>query len=164
LAIYEQIGTRGADRVIQKSFGDMRLCMLAEEIGDRDASARPSQWLGRARRVVMEVRRGSIVQRLEAGRQTGGGVQTSWRVGGVDRPFDAAAERWRDRVLAVLDTTWDLSTLRGDVSSLGGEISSIRGEESSIRGAISSLGGEVSSMRGRISSIRGEVSSLRGQI
>jgi len=69
-----------------------------------------------------------------------------------------------DRMLAALDTTWELASLRGDVSSLRGEISSIRGQESSLRGEISSLRGEVSSMRGRASSALGEESSLRGQI
>jgi beta-lactamase regulating signal transducer with metallopeptidase domain len=161
--IYEQIGTRGADRVIQKSFGDVRLCMLAEGLGDRDNTP-PSQWLNRARRIVMEARRGNVAQRLEIGRQADGGLRTSWRVGRADRPFDTAAEGWRDRMLAALDTIWDLSTLRGEVSSLRGQISSIRGDQSSIRGEISSLRGEVSSMRGRMSSIRGEESSLRGEI
>jgi beta-lactamase regulating signal transducer with metallopeptidase domain/predicted nucleic acid-binding Zn-ribbon protein len=162
--IDEQIGTRGGDRVIQTSFGDLRLCMVAEGAGDRDKAEGPSQWLGRARRVVMEARRGSVVQRLEVGRESGGGQRTSWTVGSAERPFDAAAQQWRDRMLAALDTTWELSSLRGEVSRLRGEISSIRGEESSLRGEISSLRGEVSSMRGRSSSTLGEASSLRGEI
>src|SRR5207249_347378 len=162
--IYEQIGTRGNDRVIQKRFGDLQLCMLVEELGDRANTARPSQWLGRARRSVMEARRGNVVQRLEVGQQAGGGLRTSWRVGGVERPVDAAAERWRDRMLAVLDTMWDLSMLRGEVSTLRGEISTIHGEESTIRGEISTLMGEVSTMHGRISSLRGHESTLRGEI
>lgn len=161
--IDEQIGTHGSDRVIQKTFGTVRLCMLAEDAGDIANRDRPSQWPGRARRVVMEARRGNVVQRLEV-RAQGGGAQTSWRVGGAERPFDAAAQQWRDRMLAALDLTWELSTLRGEVSSLRGEISSIRGEDSSIRGEISSYRGEVSSMSGRISSVHGEVSSLRGEI
>jgi beta-lactamase regulating signal transducer with metallopeptidase domain/predicted nucleic acid-binding Zn-ribbon protein len=162
--IHEQIGTRGTSRVIQKSFGDLRVCMVAEDVGDRDRAERPSQWLGRARRVVMEARRGSVVQRLEVGRQTAGGQQISWHVGSAERAFDVAAQQWRDRMLAVLDTTWELATLRGEVSSLRGQISSIRGHQSSLRGEISSLRGEVSSMRGRASSIRGEESRLRGRI
>jgi beta-lactamase regulating signal transducer with metallopeptidase domain/predicted nucleic acid-binding Zn-ribbon protein len=162
--IHEQIGTRDNSRVIQKSFGDLRVCMVASDVGEGDGVARPSQWLGRASRVVMEARRGSVVQRLELGRQAGGGHRTSWRVGSVERDFDAAAQQWRDRMLAVLDTTWELATLRGKVSSLRGEISSVRGQESSLRGEISSLRGEVSSMRGRASSVRGEESSLRGRI
>jgi beta-lactamase regulating signal transducer with metallopeptidase domain len=165
IAIYEQVGTRGSDRVIQKSFGDLRLCMVAEGAGDRAETERPSQWLGRARRIVLEARRGNAVQRLEIRPDAGGGGRrTSWRVGGTERAFDAAAQRWRDRMLATLDTTWELSTLRGQVSSLRGQISSIHGQESSLRGEISSLRGEVSSMRGRASSVRGEESSLRGQI
>lgn len=163
MVINDQVGTRGADRVIQKRFGDLQLCMLAEDAGDRRDAERPSQWLGRARRVVMETRRGSAVQTLEIVPQ-GGGTRTTWRVGGTERPFDAEAQRWRDRMLAALDTMWELAVLRGEASSLRGQISSIRGQQSSIRGEISSFRGEVSSMRGRISSLYGEVSSLRGQI
>jgi predicted nucleic acid-binding Zn-ribbon protein len=162
--IYEQVGTRGTDRVIQKTFQDLRVCMLAEGAGDRNSPERPSQWLGRARRVIIEAHRGRTMQRLEIVPQSGGGQRTSWQVGGAERPFDAVAEQWRDRMLAVLDTTWEMSTLRGQVSSLQGEISSIHGEESSLRGEISSLGGEVSSMRGRASSVQGEESTLRGRI
>ena len=160
--IHEQVGSRGDDRVIQKTFGDLRLCMVAEGAAQDERTDRPSGWIGRSRRVVLEARRGAAVQRLEVGPQGAGKV--SWRVRGAERPFDAAAQQWRDRMLAVLDTTWELSTLRGRVSSLRGEISSIRGQESSLRGEISSLRGEVSSMRGEISSVRGEESSLRGRI
>ena len=159
--IYEQIGTSDGDRIIQKSFGDLRLCMLAEGEGADDRGDRPSQWPAHARRVVMESRRGNSVQRLEI---VDGGRRQSWHVGSSERAVDAAAERWRDRMLAVLDTTWEAAVLQGNVSSLRGQISSIHGEESSLRGQISSLGGEVSSMRGHASSIRGEESSLRGEI
>lgn len=159
--VYEQIGTSGADRIIRKSFGDLRLCMLAEGEGADDRGERPSQWSAHARRVVMESRRGGSVQRLEI---ADGGRTQSWHVGSSERAVDVAAERWRDRMLAVLDTTWEAAVLRGNVSSLRGQISSIHGEESSLRGQISSLGGEVSSMRGHASSVRGEESSLRGQI
>ena len=72
---------------------------------------------------------------------------TQWTGTFNPRPFDEAARQWRDRMLAVLDTSWEISSLRGEVSSLRGRISSIRGQESSLRGEISSLGGEVSSMR-----------------
>ena len=160
---WDSIGSRGGDRVIQKAFGDLRLCMLGEALGDRDWSLKPSQWIGVARRVVIESRRGDAVQRLEVV-QRPNGPQTIWRVGGVERPLDKAAELWRERILAALDTTWELSSLRGQVSSLRGQISSVRGQESSLRGEISSLRGEVSSMRGRASSVRGEESSLRGRI
>ena len=148
---------------IQKSLGDLRVCMLAEDLGPREDDERPSQWLDRASRTVLEARRGSLVQRLEVTRQ-GAVQQVSWHVGCGERPFDAAAQQWRDRMLATFDAMWELSRLRGEVSSLRGEISSIHGEESSLRGEISSLRGEVSSLRGRISSIRGEESSLRGEI
>ena len=161
--ILEQVGTSGTDRIIQKTFEDLRVCMVAEDAGAWSSSERPSQWLGRARRVVLESRRGNNVKRLEVA-PYGTGQKVSWQVGGADRTFDAAAEQWRDRMLEILDTTWEVSNLRGEVSSLMGEISSIRGDESSLRGDISSLMGDVSSMRGNQSSIRGDESSLRGDI
>lgn len=160
--VRERVGTRDNDHVIQKLFGDLQVCMVAEEVGGPDG--RPSDWIGRARRVVIEARRGQMVRRMELGRQSAAGAPIGWQVGGVQRPLDDAAERWRDRMLAVLDTTWEISSLRGQVSSLHGEISSIHGERSSLEGEISSLRGEVSSMQGRISSIRGSESSLRGEI
>ena len=162
--IQDQVGIRGTDLVVQKSFGDLRLCMIAEGVTEPRRATRPSEWAGLARRVVMESRRGGAVQRLETARAAAGANTTSWRVGGQDRAFDDSARQWRDRMLAVLDTSWELSNLRGEVSRLRGQISSIRGQESSLRGEISTLRGEISSMRGRISSIRGHESSLRGRI
>jgi beta-lactamase regulating signal transducer with metallopeptidase domain/predicted nucleic acid-binding Zn-ribbon protein len=162
--IYEQIGTRGADRVIQKSFGELRVCALAEDAAGFDGDERPSEWPGRARRVIFEAHRGGVAQRLEIARQGSGGQRVSWQVGGVERPFDAAAEQWRERMLAALDATWEASMLRGEVSTLRGQISTIRGQESTYRGEISTLRGEISTLHGQISSFRGEESSLRGQI
>jgi beta-lactamase regulating signal transducer with metallopeptidase domain len=159
----EQIGSRDGDRVIQRRIGDLQLCMVGEGLGNGDRSIKPSQWLASAKRVLIETRRGERAQRLEVVRQAGG-PQTVWQVGGVARPLDKAGEVWRDRVLAALDTTWELSSLRGQVSSLRGRISSVHGEESSLRGQISSLRGEISSLQGRISSVRGQESSLRGRI
>jgi predicted nucleic acid-binding Zn-ribbon protein len=163
VVIHEQVGVRGTHRVIQQSFGSLRLCMVAEDLGPREDAERPSQWLDLSNRTVLEARQGSLVQRLEVARQ-GAVHQVSWRVGSSQRAFDAAAQQWRDRMLATFDAIWELSRLRGEVSSLRGEISSIHGEESSLRGEISSLRGEVSSMRGQASSVRGEESSLRGEI
>jgi hypothetical protein len=162
--IREQVGWRGSDRVIQRDFGDLRVCMVAEGLGDRRDDGRPSQWIDRATHLVIETQRRGVVQSLEIDRPARGGERTTWRVGGAARTEDAAARQWRTQALAVLDTTWELSLLRGEVSSLRGEISSIHGERSSLLGEISSLRGEVSSMRGSISSVHGEESSLRGEI
>jgi beta-lactamase regulating signal transducer with metallopeptidase domain/predicted nucleic acid-binding Zn-ribbon protein len=160
--IRERVGSIGGLQVIQQRFGGVRLCMAAEgaaaERGDR-----PSAWVERAPRVLIETAQGTSTASLEIRRQ-GGAAQTTWRVNGAERPPDAAAQTWRDAVLAVLDQTWEISTLRGQESSLRGDISSLRGEESSLRGDISSLRGEISSLRGEQSSIRGEESSLRGEI
>ena len=160
--VIRQIGTSGGDRVIQESLGDLRVCMLAQNVGERNSEELPSAWMTHADRVLMETRRGDDVERLTV--DGPGGQRVSWTVNGAERPFDASAQQWRDRMLALLDLSWQISSIRGHVSSLRGEISSIRGEESSLRGEISSLRGEVSSMRGRQSSVRGDESSLRGEI
>lgn len=158
----ERVGTNLEVHAIKQTLGDLRICMVAENLGGF-SGAPPSLWLANASRTVIEARRGPTVQRLEATRQAGG-PQFSWQSGGIERPFDAVAQQWRDRMLETLDTLWEMSSIRGEQSSLRGEISSIRGEESSLRGEISSLGGHLSSMRGDVSSIRGEESSLRGEI
>jgi beta-lactamase regulating signal transducer with metallopeptidase domain len=161
--VYDMIGSSDSDRVIAKSLGGVRVCMLAESAGPRVANERPSQWPGRARRVIMEARRGADFQRLEINSEASA-QRISWQVGGTPRPFDAAAQQWRDRMLAALDTMWEVSTLRGEVSNLRGEISNIRGEESNLRGEISNARGEVSNLRGEISNTRGQESNLRGEI
>jgi len=153
------IGSRDGDRIIQRSFGDLKVCMLAEGVGDRGNGERPSQWIGRARRIVLEAQRAGTVQRLEVA-----GSRTSWQVNGATRAFDTAAEAWRDRMLAVLDITWEVSSLRGEESALRGQISAIHGERSALLGEISALQGSVSAMQGRISAVQGEESRLRGEI
>ncbi len=164
VVIDEQIGTSGAEWVIETRMGDLRLCLLAEGGGGLGATGRPSQWISQASRFVMESQRGGAVHHLEVTRQGGSAARTSWRIGGAERAVDAAAQQWRERMLALLDTTWELAMLRGEVSSLQGQVSSVRGQESTLRGEISSLQGEVSTLRGRASSIQGEESALRGQI
>jgi len=156
--IHEAIGRRQADVVIVKSFGDLRVCAMAEALS-RNEALRPSQWAGAARRVIFETREGRETRRMDIE-----GSRVSWSVNGESRAVDAAAGEWRNRLVALLDPLWQLSRLRGEVSSLRGQISSIHGERSSLRGQISSLRGQVSSMRGEISSWRGQESSLRGQI
>jgi beta-lactamase regulating signal transducer with metallopeptidase domain len=161
--VREQVGWSGSDRVIQTSTNDLRMCLVAEGLGAFSENERPSQWMDRAPRIVMETQRSGRVHQLEIV-GSGGNRRTTWRIGGAERPFDQAGQQWRTQLLAVLDATWELSMLRGQVSSLRGDISSIEGERSSLRGEISSLQGEVSSMRGHASSILGEESSLRGEI
>jgi len=155
--VSDMIGTRNGDRVVQTHFGDLRVCMVALGAAGLERS-KPSEWA--APRLLIETRRGSATAQMEIR----GGRQTTWRVNGAERAVDAAAQEWRAAMLAVLDATWELSTLRGDVSTLRGEISTVRGEESTLRGQISTLMGEVSTMRGNQSTIRGEESSLRGEI
>jgi beta-lactamase regulating signal transducer with metallopeptidase domain/predicted nucleic acid-binding Zn-ribbon protein len=161
--VVERVGTNGSDRIIQESFGDLRVCMVAERVGPTATNEKPSQWGGRAERVVLEARRGDRTQRLEIG-PNGNAPRVSWQIDGKDRGFDAAAQRWRDQILAAADTVWEMTLLQGEVSNLHGEISNIRGEESNLRGEISNLYGEESNLRGEISNVRGQESNLRGEI
>ena len=123
---------------------------------------RPSQWIASARRVVLEARRGNAVQRLEIA-PYGTGQKVSWQVGGSDRTFDAAAQQWRDRMLETLDTTWEISSLRGQVSSLRGEISSLRGEESSLprRDLVAAGGDQLHARAAVVAAWRGEQPARR---
>jgi beta-lactamase regulating signal transducer with metallopeptidase domain len=159
--IRERVGSSGGTWIIQQRYGDIRMCMFAD--GERSYGDKPSAWADRGPHVVIETVRGGSTARLEIVRQ-GGAPQTTYRVNGADRPFDAAAQAWRDAALAVLDRTWEISSLRGRESTLYGEISTLRGEESTLRGEIATLRGEISTMRGRQSSIRGEESMLHGEI
>ena len=160
--IYEQVGTLNRiNRIVLFPVDGIRLCMFGENVGPASNDL-PSTWIGKADRVVMESSGGGASQRLVVERGTA--PQTVWQVNGVTRPIDRAATEWRDRMLAMFDAHWELTTLRGQVTTLRGQITSLRGQETSLRGQITSLQGEVTSMRGRITSLRGEETSMRGRI
>lgn len=158
-AILERIGTAGDRRLVQRHFGDLRACMFAERAG----ADRPSEWMGRAARVVLETERGGTTHRLELVRAAGG-VRQTWRVNGAERPFDTAAQAWRDALLALMDRSWEIAAIRGETMAMQGEMSALHGEETALRGQIWALRGDVTAMRGDQMAIRGEESSLRGEI
>ncbi|HEX8245123.1 MAG TPA: M56 family metallopeptidase [Longimicrobium sp.] len=158
VTIVQQVGRLGSDRVIQQSFGDLRVCAVAEDFR-AGGDAPPSAWGSRAARVVLETERQGDLRRMEIA-----GGRVSWWVNGASRPVDAAAEAWRERLLALLDATWDLTQLRGRVTSLRGQITSIYGERTSLRGEITSLRGQVTALRGQITAARGRDTGLRGEI
>ncbi len=156
--IQEQIGSRGSERVIQSSYGDLRVCMVTDGFdGGRDD--RPNRWPARSDRVLLETRTPGDVRSMEVSNG-----RVTYSVNGSVRQLDAAALEWRDNLIELLDATWDLGQVRGRVSSMRGEISSIYGTRSSLQGQISSYRGQVSSMKGEISSLRGAVSAMRGEI
>jgi beta-lactamase regulating signal transducer with metallopeptidase domain len=160
---YSSFGWNDSTMVVQTTIDGTRVCLAAVEVNDRNDRNRPSQLLGRSPHLILSTERAGQTLHLEQTR-SGGSARTVWTVNGRERAFDAAGERWRDSLLAVLDASWEAAEIRGEESSLRGQISSIYGEESSLRGKISSLRGEVSSMMGEISSVRGQESSLRGKI
>jgi beta-lactamase regulating signal transducer with metallopeptidase domain len=160
--IRELVGRSGSEDIVQKSFGDLRVCMLARDAGP--TALRPSDLITRAGYMVLEAQEAGVVQRLVVDRSGGGNPQVTWQVNGASRPVNATVTTWRERMLAVLDTTWDISTLRGQVSTLRGEISTIHGQRSTLEGQISTLRGDVSTMRGQASTVRGEESSMQGRI
>jgi beta-lactamase regulating signal transducer with metallopeptidase domain len=158
--VLDLVGTSGGSRIILRRFGDLRVCMSSDDV---PGQARPSEWVGLASRVVLATERGGATERLEI-RRLDSRVQQTWQVNGAERTFDRSAQAWRDALLAVMDRTWEIMSLRGEESALRGEISTLRGEESTLRGDISTVRGEVSTMRGRQSTILGEESTLRGRI
>jgi beta-lactamase regulating signal transducer with metallopeptidase domain/predicted nucleic acid-binding Zn-ribbon protein len=157
--LIQRIGRIDRDRIAQMTFGELRVCMVTFGYDGSDAAEAPSEWIGHADRIIMETERENDVRRLEID-----GGRSSWFINGRSAAIDDGAGAWRRAMLDLLDTSWEISTLRGQESSLRGEISSVQGERSSLLGEISSLRGEVSSMQGEISSLRGEESSLRGEI
>lgn len=161
--IYEQGGRLNrTNRIVLFPVDGIRLCIFAENVGPAGSNNPPSAWIGKADRVVMESSGGGASHRLVVERRPA--QQTVWQVNGATRPIDRAATEWRDRMLAMFDAHWELTTLRGQVTTLRGQITSLRGQETSLRGEITSLRGEVTSMRGRITSLRGEETSMRGRI
>lgn len=161
--VTEEIGTRDGNRVIEETLDGTRLCMIAEGVGPSSKDERPSDWLDHSDRIVMESKKDGRVARLTL-EGNAGARRASWTVNGAQRTLDAGAQQWRDRMLAVFDSIWQLSALRGEVSTLRGQISTVYGQESTLRGKISTLRGDVSTMRGRQSTIRGEESTLQGEI
>ena len=157
--VIQRIGRVDRERVAQMTFGDLRVCMVTFGYEGPDNTETPSEWIGRADRIIMETERDNDVRRLEID-----GGRSTWSINGRSVAMDDEVSAWRRAMLDLLDTSWEMSTLRGQESSLRGEISSVLGERSSLLGEISSLRGEVSSMMGEISSLRGEESSLRGEI
>ena len=60
--IQEQIGRRGSERVIQSSYGDLRVCMVTDGFdGERDD--KPNQWPRRSDRVILETRMPTTCER-----------------------------------------------------------------------------------------------------
>jgi hypothetical protein len=88
-----EIGRRGSERVVQKSYGDLRVCMVTHGFdGERDD--RPSQWLFRSDRVILETRMPNDVRALDMNNS-----RLTYTVNGAVRPLDAAAREWRDNLL-----------------------------------------------------------------
>ena len=157
--IMQRIGRVNDERIAQMTFGEVRVCMVTFGYDGSDDAEPPSEWIGHADRIIMETERENDVRRLEIE-----GGRSTWSINGRTVAMDDVVGAWRRAILDLLDTSWEISALRGRESSLRGEISSVHGERSSLLGEISSLRGEVSSMQGEISSLRGEESSLRGEI
>lgn len=158
-AYVERVGHFGGDPVFARIYEeDTRVCARTDGY-DGDWDDRPSQWPGNADRLWLETTRGNETRRLvlDDGRVT-------YFVNGASRPFDAAAQEWRTRTLALMDVTWEATQLRGQVSTMRGEISTAYGERSTLLGEISTLRGHVSTLRGEISTLRGHMSTMQGEI
>jgi beta-lactamase regulating signal transducer with metallopeptidase domain/predicted nucleic acid-binding Zn-ribbon protein len=158
----ETSGWHNGDRVIQRYFDDLRLCMRLHGDVVMSEDRQSFRALGSDSWAVLESEAGALRRLVVT--EGSGGLEYGWNVDGRTRPFDAEARAWEGRMLHLLDLYWQASSLRGQQSSLRGRISSYRGHVSSLRGQVSSHRGHVSSLRGEASSYRGHVSSLNGRI
>jgi hypothetical protein len=131
MVVTERVVSNGYTRAIQKSFGDLRLCLVAEALAGPDPD-RPSAMHAQGKRAVLEVHYDGTVQQLETATAAAGPV-TAWRVDGVNGPVDRDVDAWRQHVLAVLDSTWALATLRGEAQTLEARIALARTVESDSR-------------------------------
>jgi beta-lactamase regulating signal transducer with metallopeptidase domain len=154
----QRLGRAGREQVAQLTFGDLRVCMITAGF-DGSENTIPSEWIGRADRVLIETEAGRDVRQLEVD-----GDRLTWTINGRSSAVDDGARAWRRAVLDLLDASWEAGRLRGQESTLRGEISTIHGERSTLLGEISTLRGHVSTLRGEISTLLGERSTLLGEI
>jgi beta-lactamase regulating signal transducer with metallopeptidase domain len=115
MVVGEQVEPHGFTRVLQKSFGDLRVCLFAEAAG---ASTTPSDIVAQAARVILEVQQRGTIQQLELKPASAGSAEMAWRLNGIAAPTDATVDRWRHHLLSVLDTTWELAQLHGQARTL----------------------------------------------
>ena len=111
----EQVEPHGYTRVIQKGFGDLRVCLFAERAG---ASTRPSDIVGEAARVLLEIREGGTIQQLDLRQISGASPAMEWRLNGLSAPADSTVDAWRRHLVGVLDNMWERARLHGQAKTL----------------------------------------------
>jgi beta-lactamase regulating signal transducer with metallopeptidase domain len=161
--VLERDGGSQRVRTIQKTLGDVQLCMRTSGHVELDATDGAIRSLGPGALVVLATRAPSRDLHLEI-RPAREGLEHAWYVDGERRPFDAAAAEWRDALLDLLHAAGEIASIRGQVASLRGEIASVRGRRASLRGEIASIRGREASLRGEMASVRGRMASMRGEI
>jgi hypothetical protein len=143
------------ERIVLTRLDDVALCMRYASAVVFDAAGTRIESFGEDGWLVLEARGERGAQRLEIVPGPAG-PQHAWYVDGVARPFDDAAREWRDAMIGVLTTHYDIAMLRGREAGLRGRIAGVRGREAG-------MGGEIASIRGREAGMRGEIASLRGR-
>lgn len=106
-------------RQVAKTFGDMRVCMLALQ-GEYALDPAPRTWLKSADRVVFETQREGDFRRLSTTSTT-----FDWTVNGTPKPYDEKATAWRDAVIDLLATVAEADELRAKSSHLRGQVDSL---------------------------------------
>jgi predicted nucleic acid-binding Zn-ribbon protein len=147
---------------IADTVGDVRFCFWTDD-GSSTLSARPSEVVRGTGQFLLETILNSGPS-LRMSRMADNGGRVVWHVNGTERPLDRAAEMWRDRLLEVVDTTYEIFSLKGQVASLEGAIAATRGQRASLQGEIASLRGQVASFQGEIASVEGQRAALKGRI
>jgi beta-lactamase regulating signal transducer with metallopeptidase domain/predicted nucleic acid-binding Zn-ribbon protein len=148
--------------IVQHATSGMELCVrtnYSQPLREGDfqlAMLRPGD------RQVLASRTPDSRQTLEIVR-TDTGVEHTWFVDGVQRPFDETARQWRDVMLEVLSGYEAIDSIKGERGRLRGEIGRIRGEQGRLRGEIGRIRGEEGRLRGEIGRIRGQEARRHGE-
>jgi hypothetical protein len=139
-------------RYLRETFGDLDVCVRIDE-GNVFESVRPSELMQRAAYAVLEARRDGVLHQLAVSRDASGATRSSWRVNGIDRPIDAAALAWRQALVDVLDTSWQIWALRGEEGMLNGEIAEVHGRVATDEIAPRAAEVSISALRARIDAL-----------
>jgi hypothetical protein len=148
--------TDSAAHQVVKTFGDLRVCMLA--FGG-DSAGGPRDWAVSARRVVLETQRENDRRRLMVA-----GDVIEWAINGQPRPVDSTSQAWRAQVVALLAPAWEADGLRATTDKLRMDIDSLPVRHDRVQAQIDSVEKRAKFLRSTIQSIRSQDRSLRNDI
>ncbi|HET9424007.1 MAG TPA: hypothetical protein VFO55_01445, partial [Gemmatimonadaceae bacterium] len=144
-----------ANQVV-RTFGDLRVCMLAF---GADPGSAPATWPTTASRLVMETQRPSDIRRMMIGEG-----RVEWAVNGQTRPADSTAIAWRRAVEDLLVNEWEAVMLRAKVAALRMDIDSLPARRNRIPREIDSIARLERNLRSRIMTLESQDRNSQARI